>query len=64
MIIRSVYLYIAIFGANVRICRCGGEPAAAAEVPFGSGGIAVAGGEQADERARVGAPDLGYLGAA
>jgi hypothetical protein len=60
----AVYLCIVTLGLNVRFCRCGGEPAAAAEVPFGSGGIAVAGGEQADERARVGAPDLGYLGAA
>jgi len=43
----------------------GGELRAAAEVPFGSGGIGVAAvGEQAVERALVGAFDLGYLGAA
>ena len=42
-----------------------GEPPAATELPFASGGIAVAGvGEQAVERARVGALDLDYLGAA
>jgi len=42
-----------------------GRTPAATEMSFGSGGIAVAGvGEQAVERALVGALDLDYLGAA
>ena len=42
-----------------------GRIPAGTEMPFGSGGIAVAGvGEQAVERARVGAVDFNYLGAA
>ena len=42
IVVRDVCLCIGMFEVNVRFCRCGGEPSAATEVLFGSGGIAVA----------------------